>query len=138
MVICTKLNYFNAWCGLSVHGYHLVISYVCIHSYCGKDISSEFLIVTDINECLITNGGCSHTCNNTVGSYYCKCPTGYVLQPNNHDCEGECYKLSLGLTTYHYSRKILMAPIFEDFEVLLSLENFILNFFNSQELIIAK
>ena len=47
-----------------------------------------FLIITDINECLNNNGRCSHTCNNTVGSYHCKCPTGYVLQSNNHNCAG--------------------------------------------------
>ena len=42
----------------------------------------------DINECLSNNSGCSHDCINTVGSYDCECPVGYVLLPNNHDCEG--------------------------------------------------
>ena len=46
----------------------------------------SFLITTDINEC--HNGTCSHTCVNTVGSYNCECPAGYILQPNKHDCEG--------------------------------------------------
>ena len=45
----------------------------------------------DIDECLDNNGSCSHECVNTVGSYYCECPTGHHLQPNNHDCEGEYY-----------------------------------------------
>ena len=45
-----------------------------------------FIIVADINECLVNNGGCSHNCTNTVGSYYCVCATGYLLQPNMHDC----------------------------------------------------
>ena len=48
------------------------------------------LIIIDINECLNNDGGCSHNCTNTVGSYYCKCPDGYVLQSNNRDCEGKC------------------------------------------------
>ena len=42
--------------------------------------------VTDTNECLSINGGCSHYCNNTIGSYHCECPTRYILQPNKHDC----------------------------------------------------
>ena len=33
----------------------------------------------DINECDVLNGGCSHYCNNTDGSYYCSCPVGYEL-----------------------------------------------------------
>ena len=28
----------------------------------------------DINECLVDNGGCSHTCMNTNGSFVCLCP----------------------------------------------------------------
>ena len=44
--------------------------------------------ITDIDECLDNNGECSLYCINTVGSYYCKCPTGYILQSNQHDCEG--------------------------------------------------
>ena len=43
-------------------------------------------IVTDINECLTNNGGCSHNCTNTAGSYNCGCADGYILQPNKHDC----------------------------------------------------
>ena len=33
----------------------------------------------DINECNVLNGGCSHYCNNTDGSYYCSCPVGFEL-----------------------------------------------------------
>ena len=43
-------------------------------------------VITDINECQISNGGCAHACTNTDGSYYCECYTGYILQPSQHDC----------------------------------------------------
>ena len=46
-------------------------------------------IITDIDECLDSNGNCSHDCINIEGSYYCECPAGYNLQSNKHDCEGE-------------------------------------------------
>ena len=46
-------------------------------------------IAIDVNECLDKNRNCSHYCINTEGSYYCECPVGYNLQPNEHECEGE-------------------------------------------------
>lgn len=33
----------------------------------------------DIVECDTDNGGCSHNCTNSPGSYTCSCPTGYLL-----------------------------------------------------------
>jgi len=42
----------------------------------------------DINECLDDNAGCDHTCVNTLGSYYCKCNRGYILQADKHNCTG--------------------------------------------------
>ena len=45
--------------------------------------------ITDADECRYNNGNCSHICVNTTGSYYCECPPGYTLQPNQHDCQGE-------------------------------------------------
>ena len=45
--------------------------------------------MTDINECLLNNANCSHTCRNLIGSYVCQCPTGYRLNEDGHLCAGE-------------------------------------------------
>ena len=59
---------------------------------------------TDINECLIDNGGCEHNCiniegiNSTTGlGYQCGCDNGYQLAPNNHDCNGMCACFSVSI-----------------------------------------
>ena len=51
---------------------------------------------TDINECLIDNGGCEYNCTNLEGinsttglGYQCGCHNGYQLASNNHDCIGK-------------------------------------------------
>lgn len=49
---------------------------VYFHNYC-----------VDINECLTNNGGCSQVCNNTQGSYFCTCRSGYRLN-GQYSCQG--------------------------------------------------
>ena len=44
--------------------------------------------VVDVNECNTNNGGCEHTCSNTVGSYECHCRNGFILS-NNRSCNGK-------------------------------------------------
>ena len=45
---------------------------------------------TDFNECAYHNGGCSHNCKNTNGSYHCSCPDPELsLALDNHSCIGE-------------------------------------------------
>ena len=45
---------------------------------------------TDINECAYHNGGCSHNCKNTNGSYHYSCPDPELsLALDNHSCIGE-------------------------------------------------
>ena len=44
---------------------------------------------TDIDECQSSNGGCTHKCNNTIGSYYCSCHEGYELSNDSHTCIGK-------------------------------------------------
>ncbi len=33
----------------------------------------------DIDECAEVTDGCNQHCNNTIGSYFCDCNTGYEL-----------------------------------------------------------
>ncbi|XP_078585919.1 uncharacterized protein LOC144867724 [Branchiostoma floridae x Branchiostoma japonicum] len=40
----------------------------------------------DIDECAIGTSGCSQLCENTEGSYYCRCASGYQLGSDNHTC----------------------------------------------------
>merc|ERR1711894_721260 len=49
-------------------------------------------LCTNVNECDIFNGGCAGTCVDSDGSYFCECPTGLVLHPDLHSCDGvnEC------------------------------------------------
>ena len=43
----------------------------------------------DSNECNTANGGCEHSCTNTIGSYTCSCNTGYQLDENGLNCSGK-------------------------------------------------
>ena len=61
--------------------------------YCIKNLSHNWYL--DINECLMDNGGCEHSCTNLEGinnatglGYQCGCQYGYQLAPNNDDCNG--------------------------------------------------
>ena len=47
------------------------------------------IIYQDINECNTNNGGCSQSCVNTLGGYYCTCNSGYVLAGNGKTCNGK-------------------------------------------------
>ena len=57
----------------------------------GKKIRVHVLhniLPVDINECELNNGGCSHRCRNTEGSYECSCPEGLQLLHNRRTCRG--------------------------------------------------
>lgn len=41
----------------------------------------------DIDECeQPSNNVCDHECVNTVGSFLCRCHSGYILAPDRHSC----------------------------------------------------
>uniref|UniRef100_A0A3P9JW44 EGF-like domain-containing protein n=1 Tax=Oryzias latipes TaxID=8090 RepID=A0A3P9JW44_ORYLA len=40
----------------------------------------------DIDECSKTPSVCSQICENTAGSYVCKCAPGYLREPDGHTC----------------------------------------------------
>lgn len=54
----------------------------------------------DINECLISNGGCGHNCTNLEGSYECSCRDGFILSGDNRTCDDvdECTANPCGQT----------------------------------------
>jgi len=47
------------------------------------------LFYSDIDECVQGLAGCSQSCNNTVGSYFCTCMDGFELGTNNQTCTGD-------------------------------------------------
>ena len=52
--------------------------YQLIYPFCNFD--HLLLVSTDVNECLVNNGGCVQACINLVGSYRCACNTGYEFE----------------------------------------------------------
>ena len=42
----------------------------------------------DINECSLNIDGCDQVCNNTMGSYQCRCNRGYTLNNDERTCSG--------------------------------------------------
>lgn len=45
--------------------------------------------LSDINECQVQNGGCSHDCTNQPGKYVCECPDDLSLGEDGATCQGE-------------------------------------------------
>ena len=54
----------------------------------------HIILIPDVNECS-GNHGCSHGCQNTVGSYQCTCPNGYSLSSNQRTCQGNSVIFSM-------------------------------------------
>ena len=43
----------------------------------------------EIDECTENISGCSQSCVNTAGSYYCSCDIGFEIDADQHTCHGE-------------------------------------------------
>ena len=56
------------------------------------DTLDFFSFLIDVNECATNNGGCDQICNNTKGSYECKCRSGFLLSSDKHKCNGKLKK----------------------------------------------
>ena len=54
---------------------------ICIYWY--------VFLVSDVDECLEDNGGCSDDCVDTDGSYHCTCQDGYQVGADLKTCQGK-------------------------------------------------
>ena len=64
----------------------------------------DYIFHSDVNECSTNNGGCQHTCTNTLGSFRCTCRSGYRLHSNGRNCIGELrvYSVMYEITSLIY------------------------------------
>lgn len=59
-------------------------------------ISPVCVCVSDLNECATKPGICRNgRCENTVGSYRCKCDQGFVANPTQTECIGRFFHHAL-------------------------------------------
>lgn len=68
------------------------VSHLCVHADL-KDFLSVFHIChvcADLNECVAKPSICKNgRCENTVGSYRCKCDQGFIANPTQTECIGK-------------------------------------------------
>lgn len=85
------------------------------------------VVLTDVDECAEVPGACSQECENTPGSYICKCTTGYRKETDGRTCKKEDGKSLISLTdtpspyyilywyfiyNLHYNRKHLHRHLY--------------------------
>ena len=49
----------------------------------------KFILISDVDECAVDNGGCSQICINKPGSFECQCKDGYALADYSKSCNGK-------------------------------------------------
>lgn len=54
-------------------------------------LSLSLCMPSDINECVVDNGGCTEVCENTDGSFFCACDGDEkALSSDGKSCVGMC------------------------------------------------
>ena len=66
--------------------------HVCLCMYIKKTVTYVILtnmrMFSDIDECIEGTHDCSQICINTVGSFICRCNSGYELDIDGVTCNG--------------------------------------------------
>ncbi len=71
--------------------------------------------LSDINECSANNGGCSHNCTDTQGSFQCSCRVGYQLTSDTKTCIGmACLHTLLIVSICDLDLQLNKLPHFRD------------------------
>ena len=68
--------------------YYRVKNYVSLNKTSLTYPAHSICLGTDINKCLVNNGGCSHYCKKWGSSYVCTCPAGYEVDSSDKNCIG--------------------------------------------------
>ena len=68
--------------------YYRVKNYVSLNKTTLTYHAHSICLATDINKCLVNNGGCSHYCKKWGSSYVCTCPAGYEVDFSDKNCIG--------------------------------------------------